>query len=58
MSANGRAGFSSHDWWEMTTAVSEAISAMQLWRAKQKGEQLSPQWDAVATLAGASGDPP
>lgn len=56
MSANGRAGFSSHDWWELTTAVSEAISAMALWRAQQRGEQLSPQWDALATMAGTSGD--
>jgi hypothetical protein len=55
MSANGRAGFSSRDWWELTTAVSEAISAMQLWRAQQNGEQLSPKWDAIATAAGESG---
>jgi len=56
MSANGRAGFDRTGWWELTTAVSEAVSAMQLWRARQRGENLSPQYADIAIVAGASGE--
>jgi hypothetical protein len=56
MSANGRAGFSRNDWWELTTAVGEALSAIELWRAQQAGASLSPKYAAIATAAGASGE--
>lgn len=56
MSANGRAGFSKIEWWELCTAVSEAVSAMRLWRAQQKGEQLSEKYAAIADAAGSSED--
>lgn len=56
MSANGRAGFSSSEWWELTTAVGEARSAMELWRAQKAGADLSSRYKAIATAAGESGD--
>lgn len=55
MSANGRIGLDADDWWAFTTAVSEAISAMRLYRSAEKGETLTAKYRDLVAEAKASG---
>ena len=56
MSMNGRAGFDREGFWALTAAVSEATSAMQLYRASQRGEPLSGKYQDLVDEAAGSGE--
>ena len=56
MSMNGKAGFSQEEFLEMPQAVSEAVSAIKLYRARQRGNPLSPPYEELAGQVAGSGD--